>query len=185
VRLVPLQTEIVGNTAGVLWLLLGAVGLVLVVACANVALLSLMRGLDRSEDTALRRALGASSGRLMREFFLESMILSVLGGAFGVAIATAGLQILPALSLDLPRLSEVSLDYRALLFSAGVTTLSALLAGLPQAWRRSRPSPPIFWARRRRRPAAGGSIFFATPLSSHKWRWPWSCWPAQACWSAA
>jgi putative ABC transport system permease protein len=138
VRLVSLQTEIVGNTAGVLWLLLGAVGLVLVVACANVALLSLMRGLDRSEDTALRRALGASSGRLMREFFLESMILSVLGGAFGVAIATAGLQILPALSLDLPRLSEVSLDYRALLFSAGVTTLSALLAGLPQAWRRSR-----------------------------------------------
>ncbi len=141
VHLSPLAVETVGDTGTVLWVLLASVGLVLLVACANVALLSLMRGLDRSEETAVRLALGASAGRLVREFFLESVLLSGLGGLLGVAIAAAGLRILPRLTSDLPRIDEVVFDYRAAAFVAAVTALSALLSGLPQAWRRTRVAP--------------------------------------------
>jgi predicted permease len=138
VRLSLLNVETVGDTAMVLWVLLAAVGLVLLVACANVALLSLMRGLDRADEAAVRLALGASSTRLLREFLAESMVLAGAGGMLGVAIAAAGLGLLPALSADLPRLDEVSLDSRALLFVAAVTILTAVLSGLPQAWRQAR-----------------------------------------------
>ena len=83
VRLSSLHTETVGDTARVLWVLLTAVALVLLVACANVALLSLMRGLDRSDETAVRLALGASSSRLVREFLIESSLLATAGGIVG------------------------------------------------------------------------------------------------------
>ena len=138
VRITSLRAETVGDTATVLWVLLGAVGLVLLVACANVALLSLMRGLDRSDETAIRLALGASSGRLLREFLMESLLLAALGGLSGATIAVAALRLLPTLTLDLPRLDEVALDNRAFLFIAILTMLSAILSGLPQAWRRTR-----------------------------------------------
>jgi putative ABC transport system permease protein len=141
VRLISLQEETVGDTRAVLWVLLGAVALVLLVACANVALLCLMRGLDRLHDTTVRLALGASPARLMREFLMESVLLAALGGLVGAAVALAGLRALPALTLDLPRLDEVSLDYRALLFAVLLTGLAAVLSGLPQAWRRSRAAP--------------------------------------------
>jgi len=143
VRLSPLATETIGDTAGVLWVLLAAVGLVLLVACANVALLSLMRGMDRSSETAVRLALGASTTRLIREFLMESTLLAAMGGALGAAIAAAGLRLLPSLTSDLPRLDEVALDSRALIFLAGLTMLSAILSGLPQAWRRTRVAPVI------------------------------------------
>jgi putative ABC transport system permease protein len=138
IRLSPLAVETVGDTATVLWVLLAAVGLFLLVACANVALLSLMRGLDRSDETAVRLALGASSTRLLREFMAESMLLAGAGGLLGVVIAAAGLRVLPVLSADLPRLDEVSLDDRTLLFIAAITLFTGVLSGLPQAWRRSR-----------------------------------------------
>ena len=80
VRISPLHVETVGDTATILWVLLAAVGLVLLVACANVALLSLMRGLDRSDETAVRLALGASSGRLIREFLTESVLVATRAG---------------------------------------------------------------------------------------------------------
>jgi putative ABC transport system permease protein len=136
VQLSPLQTEVVGETATVLWVLLAAVGLVLLVACANVALLSLLAGLDRSDDTTVRLALGATPARLLREFLMESVLLAALGGVLGVAIAAAGVRLLPQWT-DLPRLDELALDARALAFIAAMTTLAALLAGLPQAWRRA------------------------------------------------
>ena len=138
VRLSPLAVETVGGAATVLWVLLAAVGLVLLVACANVALLTLMRGLDRQDEVAVRIALGASSARLIREFLLESVLLSLAGGALGAAITVAGLQWLPAITADLPRLNEVAFDGRALLFISVVTILTAVLSGLPQAWRRTR-----------------------------------------------
>jgi putative ABC transport system permease protein len=147
VRLSPLDVETVGETATVLWVLLAAVGLVLLVACANVALLSLMRGLDRADETTVRLALGASTRRLLREFLMESVLLAGGGGLLGLALATAGVRLLPSLTTDLPRLDEVSLDNRALLFIAAVTILTALFSGLPHAWRRTRASAI---------PAAGG-----------------------------
>ena len=140
VRLSPLDVETVGDTATVLWVLLAAVGLVLLVACANVALLSLMRGLDRADETTVRLALGASTRRLLREFLMESVLLAGGGGLLGLALATAGLRLLPSLTTDLPRLDEVSLDNRALLFMAAITILTAVFSGLPQAWRRTRAS---------------------------------------------
>jgi putative ABC transport system permease protein len=141
VRLSPLATETVGDAAKILWILLAAVGLVLLVACANVALLSLMRGLDRRQETAVRLALGASSSRLLREFLLESVLLAMIGGIVGAAIAAGGLRLLPAMTTALPRLDDVAFDYRTLAFVAAVTSLSAVLSGLPQAWRRMQVPP--------------------------------------------
>ena len=143
VQLSPLAIETIGSAAKTLWILLAAVGLVLLVACANVALLSLMRGLDRREETAVRLALGASSTRLLREFFFESALLALLGGTIGAVIAVAGLRLLPSFTTDLPRLREVSFDLGALLFIAAVTALSAILSGFPQAWRGIRAAPSV------------------------------------------
>jgi putative ABC transport system permease protein len=138
VRLSPLSVETIGEAATVLWVLLAAVGLVLLVACANVALLSLMRGLDRTEETSVRLALGASTPRLLREFLMESVLLAGCGGILGVVTAMAGLRVLPALTRDLPRLDEVAVDGRVLLFIGAITVFTALFSGLPQAWRRTR-----------------------------------------------
>lgn len=143
VRLGSLHAETVGDMARVLWVLLAAVGLVLLVACANVALLSLMRGLDRSEETAVRLALGASSGRLLREFLIESSLLATAGGVVGATLAFIGLRALPLLTTDLPRLDEVTLDQRAVLFIGGITVLAAIVSGVPPAWRRTRTAPII------------------------------------------
>ena len=138
VELSPLAVETVGGAATVLWVLLAAVGLVLLVACANVALLTLMRGLDRQDEVAVRIALGASSGRLIREFLIESAVLALVGGVFGAAITVAGLRWLPTILTDLPRIDEVAFDVGSAAFLAGVTIMSAVLSGLPQAWRRTR-----------------------------------------------
>lgn len=141
VQIASLHAETVGDAAAVLWILLGAVGLLLLVACANVALLSVMRGLDRSHEAAVRLALGAHAGRLLREFLIESVLLAGLGGVLGVAIAVAGLKLLPSLASGLPRVDEVALDPRTLLFALAVTALAAIASGVPQAWRRIRMAP--------------------------------------------
>ena len=138
VELSPLAVETVGGAATVLWVLLAAVGLVLLVACANVALLTLMRGLDRQDEVAVRIALGASSGRLIREFLIESALLALVGGVFGAAITVAGVRWLPTIFTDLPRIDEVAFDVRSVAFIVAVTIMSAVLSGLPQAWRRTR-----------------------------------------------
>ncbi len=138
VRLSPLDVETIGETATVLWVLLSAVGLVLLVACANIALLTLMRGLDRADETTVRLALGASTRRLLREFLMESVLQALGGGLIGVSVAIVGLRLLPSLTTDLPRLGEVTLDNRALLFIGAITIFTALFSGLPQAWRRTR-----------------------------------------------
>ncbi|HJN46134.1 MAG: ABC transporter permease [Vicinamibacterales bacterium] len=138
VRLNPLATEVVGDTAGVLWMLFAAVGLVLLVACANVALLSVMRGLDRSVEHAVRLALGSTPGRLLRQSWIESLVLALVGGALGVGLALGGLRVIPRFVPDLPRLDEVALGARALWFAFGVTSLAALLSGVLPAWRGAR-----------------------------------------------
>lgn len=141
VRLLPLHSEVVGAAGTALWLLAGAVGLLLAVACANVALLTLIRGMERAGDTAVRLAMGASTGRLVREFLMEAGLLSALGGLLGLALAAALVRMLPALAPDLPRVEEVAFDVRVLAFVAALTTAVALAAGAPQAWRRARLAP--------------------------------------------
>ena len=156
VRLLPLAEDTVGTAADALWLLLGAVALLLAVASANVALLTLLRGLDRATDTALRLALGASSARLVREFLMESLLLATAGGLLGAAIAGALLRALPMLAPDLPRVDEVTLDGRVLVFAMAVTTTVALLSGLPPAWRRARLAPASALADSSTRATGGG-----------------------------
>ena len=131
----PLHAD-VGDAGSTLWLLLGAVGLVLLIACANVASLMLARAVSRERELAMRMALGASKGRLVRQCLTESALLGLAGGLLGLMLAKVGLE--PFLSFwpgDLPRVDEVQLDWRVLLFAVGVSVLSGLLFGLAPAWR--------------------------------------------------
>ncbi len=141
VRVSPLAEVVVGDSARVLWILFAAVGLVLLVACANVALLSVMRGLDRSVENALRLALGSTPGRLLRQSWIESLVLAALGGAVGLALAVGGMRLTPSLVPDFPRLDEVALSGRVLWFAIGVTTATAVLSGLLPAWRGAHTEP--------------------------------------------
>jgi predicted lysophospholipase L1 biosynthesis ABC-type transport system permease subunit len=119
-----------------LWVLLGAVGLVLLVACANVANLLLARGATRRQEFAVRCALGASRGRLIRQLVAESMVLAVVGGLIGVLVAAWGTRALSvAAAAYVPRIDEISVDARVLLFAAGVSLVSGLAFGLAPAVR--------------------------------------------------
>jgi putative ABC transport system permease protein len=141
VTLTPLANEIVGNAGTVLWILLGSVGLVSLIGCANVSLLALIRALDHAEETAVRRALGASTARLLRESLLESTLIAGAGGIVGLTMAAAGLRVLPVLAADLPRLDDVRLDTASLMFIVSATMAAAALTGFPPAWRRARGVP--------------------------------------------
>jgi predicted permease len=129
----PLRPN-VGNVRATLWLLTGAVTLVLLIACANVASLLLARAVSREREFALRAALGARRGRLVRQCLTESSLLGLLGGALGVLIAAAGIK--PFVTFwpgALPRAEQVHLDWRVLLFALGVSLASGILFGLAPA----------------------------------------------------
>ncbi len=130
-----------GDSGRMLFVLLAAVALVLLVACANVALLSLARGLERAHEASIRLALGATRRRLLRQFLMESFLVSAAGGVLGAVLAVAGITLLRGTSAGLPRLHEVALDPRALLFACAATAAAALVSGLPSAWRRARAQP--------------------------------------------
>jgi len=143
VTAVPLREYLVGATlARALWLLLGAIAFVLAIACANIANLQLARAMARQREMALRVALGASRGRLLRQLVVESLLLALPGGALGLAVAFATLRAIVALApSDLPQLGRIGLHPIALGASAATTVAIALLVGLLPALQASRAAP--------------------------------------------
>jgi predicted permease len=130
-RVRGLQEEIVGNVRGTLWLLLAAVGLVLAIACVNIASLMLTRAISREREFAMRVALGAGRSRLARACLTESLVLGVFGGLLGVFIAKVSVP--PFVTFwpgNLPRAEEIHLDWRVLTFGVGLSLLSAFFCGL-------------------------------------------------------
>jgi putative ABC transport system permease protein len=135
----PLKAEVVGDVGLLLWVLLGTVGIVLLLACSNVANLFMVQAEGRQREVAVRTALGASRGRIVGGFVVESLVLGGLGGIAAVGLAFAGLRVLLALGPDLPRAESIGIDGRVLAFTALVSLLAALLFGLAPALRFGRP----------------------------------------------
>ena len=135
-NLQPLKQYVIGDIGKVLWVLMGGIGLVLVIACANVASLNLVRVEGRQQELAIRAALGGSPGRIAGGLLLESLVLAVIGGALGLLFAYGGLRVLIALApSDLPRLNDIGIDRFVLLFTLGVTIVAGLLFGSMPALR--------------------------------------------------
>ncbi|HXP59054.1 MAG TPA: ABC transporter permease [Dongiaceae bacterium] len=138
----PLQEAIVGKARLGLLVLMGAVGAVLLIICVNLANLLLVRAEGAAVDSAIRLALGASRVQLLRQSLVETLLMAILGGALGVALAASGLRFLTQLAPpDIPRLDEVRLDGGVLAFAVALTSLTGLIFGLGPAWRTASSDP--------------------------------------------
>jgi predicted permease len=135
-NLQSLKQYIIGDVDKVLWILMSGIGLVLLIACANVANLLLVRVEGRQQELAIRAALGGSPGRIAGGLLLESLVLALIGGALGLLFAYGGLRVLIALApSDLPRLNDIGIDGHVLLFTLGVTMVAGFLFGSMPALR--------------------------------------------------
>ncbi|HTX36230.1 MAG TPA: ABC transporter permease [Bryobacteraceae bacterium] len=135
-----LKEELVGDIGRTLWVLMGTVGIVLLIACANVANLLLVRADGRRQELSIRAALGACWTRIARHLLLESALLGIAGGACGLALAYGALRALAAIGPEhLPRLHEIRIDPIALAFTMGTSLAAGLLFGLIPVWRYARP----------------------------------------------
>jgi len=136
----PLDIDVVGDIGNMLWILLGTVGLVLLVACANVANLFLVRAEARQQEFAIRLALGAEARTIAWQLMSESLLVAMIGGVLGTALAYAGIQLLLYLHpAQLPRLNEITLDPVVLLFTIGISLIAGLLFGAIPIAKYARP----------------------------------------------
>ena len=139
-NILPLKQEVVGDIGPTLWVLMGTIVLVLLIACANVANLLLVRAEGRQQELAIRTALGAGWGHIARELLFESLTLSVLGGAIGLGLAYSALRVLVAKGpATLPRLAEIGVDPLVLGFTFAISLLAGLLFGLLPVWKYAGP----------------------------------------------
>jgi predicted permease len=139
-----LKDDLVGDVRRVLWVLMGTIAIVLLIACANVANLLLVRADARQQELAIRAALGAGSTRIARELLAESVTLGLLGGAVGLGLAFGALRLLVALAPGtLPRLGDIAVDARVLVFALAVSVIAGLLFGAIPAIRYARAQPGV------------------------------------------
>jgi predicted permease len=142
IALTPLTEDVASGISGALWMLFAAVGAVLLIACVNLANLQLARAVNAERETAVRAALGASRGQLVRSRLAESLVLAFVGGAAGVALAFLGVRVLLALvSANVPRLDEVHVSIPVLLFAALLSIVAAVAFGILPAFRSLRVAP--------------------------------------------
>jgi putative ABC transport system permease protein len=142
VEIVPLQAQMVGSVRTALWLLFGAVGCVLLIACVNVANLQLAKAASRRREVAIRTAIGARSADIIRQMLIESLALSVTGGAAGLLLAIAGVRVAGAvLAGRLPHIAPIQIDWIVLGFSVALSLLTGILFGLAPAWQASNVRP--------------------------------------------
>ncbi|HKS29936.1 MAG TPA: ABC transporter permease [Pyrinomonadaceae bacterium] len=140
IKLEPLQDALTEDVSTALFVLLGAVGFVLLIACANVANLQLARAAARRREVAIRLAVGASRRRLIRQFLIESSVLSLTGGLFGLLMAFWGIDALRSvLPQDVPRLEQIGIDRAVLLFTLSVSVATGILLGLVPALQATKP----------------------------------------------
>jgi predicted permease len=136
----PLKQDAVGDVGKILWVLMGTVGLVLLIACANVANLFLVRAEGRQRELAIRTAMGASWGQIAQELLFESLSLGIVSGVFGLFLAYAGVRLLVAKGPEsIPRLDEITIDPTVLLFTLGISLLAGVLFGLIPVLKYARP----------------------------------------------
>ncbi len=139
INIMPIARFYTGAIAPALLLLQGAVALLLLVACANVAGLILARAVNRTQEVAIRMALGAGRGRMARQLLTESMLLALVGGGVGLLMANWGIRLLRSALPDLiPRLKSMSIDSNVLIFTVGMSLLTGVLFGLVPAWKSGR-----------------------------------------------
>ena len=138
-RLRPLKEVVIGDISRALWIFLGAVGFLLLIACANVANLLLARATTRQREIAVRAALGASRWRIIRQLLMESIVLSVLGGVLGLFIANWGVDLILKISNNsIPRAAEIGLDMRVLAFTFIIAVSTGIIFGLIPALQSSK-----------------------------------------------